>query len=161
MDVEPKIDTVANKQAFLKLVDSLAGLYNCGPREKYALVVGLRDIGRLVAVTSNTYEDKLTLSNSDVGFVSNGSSYKHDLGQVGGINLLESNMEAIIKSILWGRNVICSVQKFLVVHLTANVVAIAFTIYCGLIWQEGVLKPMQLLWINLLIDNLAAMALAT
>jgi hypothetical protein len=88
MEVEPRIDTIADKESFSKLLGSLAGLYNCGPREKYALVVGLRDIGRIVAVTSNTYEDKLTLRNSDVGFVSNGSSYKHDLGQIGGVNLL-------------------------------------------------------------------------
>ena len=43
----------------------------------------------------------------------------------------------------------------------ANLVAIILTIYGGSIWQEGILKPVHLLWINLLIDNLAAMVLAT
>jgi magnesium-transporting ATPase (P-type) len=95
----------------------------------------MRDVGRIVATTSNTYEDKLTLRNVDVGFVSCGSSYKHDLGQVGGINMLESNINVIIRSILWGRNVVNSVQKFLVMHLTANIVAIVLTIYGGIVWQ--------------------------
>lgn len=75
--------------------------------------------------------------------------------------MLESCLDTIIKSILWGRNVVSSVQKFLVFHLTANLVAIGLTLYGSVVWQEGILRPVQLLWINLLIDNLAAMALAS
>lgn len=158
--MEHRVDTVANKEGFRRIISNLVGLYNCSAEEKYALVVGLRDLGKLIAVTSRSYQDKLTLQSADVGFVMNGS-YKCDLGVIGGINMLESSLDTIIKSILWGRNVVSSVQKFLVFHLTANMVAIGLTLYGSVLWQEGILRPVHLLWINLLIDNLAAMALAT
>ncbi|TNN46163.1 Plasma membrane calcium-transporting ATPase 1 [Liparis tanakae] len=77
------------------------------------------------------------------------------------IILTDDNFSSIVKAVMWGRNVYDSISKFLQFQLTVNVVAVivAFTGAC--ITQDSPLKAVQMLWVNLIMDTLASLALAT
>ena len=77
------------------------------------------------------------------------------------IILTDDNFTSIVKAVMWGRNVYDSISKFLQFQLTVNVVAVvvAFTGACAI--QDSPLKAVQMLWVNLIMDTLASLALAT
>ena len=77
------------------------------------------------------------------------------------IILTDDNFSSIVKAVMWGRNVYDSIAKFLQFQLTVNVVAVivAFTGACVI--QDSPLKAVQMLWVNLIMDTLASLALAT
>jgi len=77
------------------------------------------------------------------------------------IILLDDNFNSIVKAILWGRNVYDSIRKFLQFQLTVNIVAVVVTLMNAAILQFAVLTAVQLLWVNLIMDTLASLALAT
>lgn len=75
--------------------------------------------------------------------------------------MLDDNFDSIVKAVLWGRNIYDSIRKFLQFQLTVNIVAVGITLIgAGLIKQE-ILKPIQMLWLNLIMDTLGSLALAT
>jgi magnesium-transporting ATPase (P-type) len=76
---------------------------------------------------------------------------------------MDDNFASIVKAMLWGRNVYDSIRKFLQFQLTVNTVAVTVA-FVGAISNEhgeSPLKPVQLLWVNLIMDTMAALALAT
>lgn len=77
------------------------------------------------------------------------------------IILTDDNFSSIVKAVMWGRNVYDSIAKFLQFQLTVNIVAVvvAFTGACFV--QDSPLKAVQMLWVNLIMDTLASLALAT
>ena len=75
--------------------------------------------------------------------------------------LLEDNFSDIVKACLWGRNVYDSVAKFLQFQLTVNVVACVMATLGAIFYNESPLKTVQMLWVNLIMDSLASLALAT
>lgn len=77
------------------------------------------------------------------------------------IILLDDNFDSIVKAVLWGRNIYDSIRKFIQFQLTVNLVAVGITLVgAGLLKQE-VLRPIQMLWLNLIMDTLGSLALAT
>lgn len=66
-----------------------------------------------------------------------------------------------MKAVLWGRNIYDSIRKFLQFQLTANVVAVFITILGSALLEREVIKSIQMLWINLIMDTLASLALST
>jgi calcium-translocating P-type ATPase len=79
------------------------------------------------------------------------------------IILMDDNFTSIVKAVSWGRNVYDSIRKFLQFQLTVNVVAVSLA-FIGAVTNEhgeSPLKPVQLLWVNLIMDTMAALALAT
>ena len=79
------------------------------------------------------------------------------------IILMDDNFTSIVKAVSWGRNVFSSIRKFLQFQLTVNVAAVVLA-FVGSVTSdhgESPLKPVQLLWVNLIMDTLAALALAT
>jgi Ca2+ transporting ATPase len=66
-----------------------------------------------------------------------------------------------VKAVLWGRNIYDSIRKFIQFQLTVNVVAVVCTLIGAAVLQSNVLNPIQMLWINLIMDTLASLALAT
>lgn len=130
------------------------------PTDKYALVTGLKEMGHVVAVTGDGTNDAPALRKADVGFAMgiNGTEVAR---QASAIILLDDNFNSIVKAVMWGRNIYDSIRKFVQFQLTVNVVAVLLTLIGAVCLKEDVLKPIQMLWINLIMDTLASLALAT
>ena len=75
--------------------------------------------------------------------------------------LTDDNFASIVKAVMWGRNVYDSIAKFLQFQLTVNVVAVVVAFIGSCAIQDSPLKAVQMLWVNLIMDTLASLALAT
>ncbi|EGD82982.1 P-type ATPase [Salpingoeca rosetta] len=143
-----------------KIWPQLRVLARCSPSDKYNLVKGLIRAGEVVAVTGDGTNDGPALSEADVGFAM-GIAGTDVAKNASDIIITDDNFSSIVKAISWGRNVYDSISKFLVFQLTVNVVAVlvAFIGACAL--RTSPLRAVQLLWVNLIMDTFAALALAT
>jgi Ca2+ transporting ATPase len=155
-----RVDTVANAEEFDKLQDKLLVLARSRPEDKYTLVTGLKERGNVVAVTGDGTNDAPALKKADVGFAM-GQSGTEVAREAAAIILIDDNFNSIVKAVLWGRNIYDSIRKFIQFQLTVNVVAVFITLVGAVVLQKEVLKPIQMLWINLIMDTLASLALAT
>lgn len=153
-------DTIKNQDEFEKIWKNLSVLARSRPEDKYALVIGLRERGNVVAVTGDGTNDAPALSKADVGFAM-GIAGTEVAKQAASILILDDNFSSIVQAVKWGRNIYDSIRKFLVFQLTVNVVAVITTFISAVILKEAILSTVQLLWINLIMDTLAALALAT
>ncbi len=77
------------------------------------------------------------------------------------IILLDDNFQSIVRAIVWGRNVYTSIRKFLQFQLTVNVIAVFMILISAAIIRQSIFASVQMLWVNLIMDSLAALALAT
>jgi Ca2+ transporting ATPase len=75
--------------------------------------------------------------------------------------LLDDNFASIVTAMKWGRNIFDSIRKFLQFQLTVNMVALIMAFSGAAILKESPLNPIQMLWVNLIMDTLASLALAT
>jgi len=153
-------DTIKNKEEFNRLYKNLAVLARSRPEDKYALVVGLKERGHVVAVTGDGTNDAPALSKADVGFAMNIAGTEV-AKQAADILLLDDNFSSIVTAAKWGRNIYDAIKKFLQFQLTVNVVAVLTTFVSSIYLKESILSAVQMLWINLIMDTLAALALAT
>ncbi|KAA0707741.1 Plasma membrane calcium-transporting ATPase 4 [Triplophysa tibetana] len=148
-----------------KIWPKLRVLARSSPTDKHTLVKGIIDstVGetrQVVAVTGDGTNDGPALKKADVGFAM-GIAGTDVAKEASDIILTDDNFTSIVKAVMWGRNVYDSISKFLQFQLTVNVVAVivAFTGAC--ITQDSPLKAVQMLWVNLIMDTLASLALAT
>ncbi|KAF3690035.1 Plasma membrane calcium-transporting ATPase 2 [Channa argus] len=120
----------------------------------------MADQRQVVAVTGDGTNDGPALKKADVGFAM-GIAGTDVAKEASDIILTDDNFSSIVKAVMWGRNVYDSISKFLQFQLTVNVVAVivAFTGAC--ITQDSPLKAVQMLWVNLIMDTFASLALAT
>lgn len=153
-------DTIKNQEEFEKIWKNLVVLARSRPEDKYALVVGLRERKNVVAVTGDGTNDAPALSKADVGFAMNIAGTEV-AKQAADILLLDDNFSSIVTAVKWGRNIYDAIKKFLQFQLTVNVVAVLTTFVSSVILKESILSAVQMLWINLIMDTLAALALAT
>ncbi|XP_056292472.1 plasma membrane calcium-transporting ATPase 1-like isoform X1 [Pseudoliparis swirei] len=148
-----------------KVWPRLRVLARSSPTDKHTLVKGIIDSTvleprQVVAVTGDGTNDGPALKKADVGFAM-GIAGTDVAKEASDIILTDDNFNSIVKAVMWGRNVYDSISKFLQFQLTVNVVAVivAFTGAC--ITQDSPLKAVQMLWVNLIMDTLASLALAT
>uniref|UniRef100_A0AAY4CKA9 Calcium-transporting ATPase n=1 Tax=Denticeps clupeoides TaxID=299321 RepID=A0AAY4CKA9_9TELE len=148
-----------------KVWPKLRVLARSSPTDKHTLVKGiidstLVDQRQVVAVTGDGTNDGPALKKADVGFAM-GIAGTDVAKEASDIILTDDNFSSIVKAVMWGRNVYDSISKFLQFQLTVNVVAVivAFTGAC--ITQDSPLKAVQMLWVNLIMDTFASLALAT
>uniref|UniRef100_UPI00358F9F25 plasma membrane calcium-transporting ATPase 2-like isoform X2 n=1 Tax=Myxine glutinosa TaxID=7769 RepID=UPI00358F9F25 len=148
-----------------KVWPKLRVLARSSPTDKHTLVKGIIDSKhgnqrQVVAVTGDGTNDAPALKKADVGFAM-GIAGTDVAKEASDIILTDDNFNSIVKAVMWGRNVYDSISKFLQFQLTVNVVAVivAFTGAC--ITQDSPLKAVQMLWVNLIMDTLASLALAT
>ncbi|KAK6111371.1 calcium-translocating P-type ATPase PMCA-type [Brugia pahangi] len=153
---QEKLDTIWPK---------LRVLARAQPSDKYTLVKGIidsriTDNREVVAVTGDGTNDGPALKKADVGFAM-GIAGTDVAKEASDIILTDDNFTSIVKAVMWGRNVYDSIAKFLQFQLTVNVVAVvvAFVGACAI--QDTPLKAVQMLWVNLIMDTLASLALAT
>ncbi|KAK0399648.1 hypothetical protein QR680_003144 [Steinernema hermaphroditum] len=123
------------------------------PSDKYTLVKGIidsriTDNREVVAVTGDGTNDGPALKKADVGFAM-GIAGTDVAKEASDIILTDDNFTSIVKAVMWGRNVYDSIAKFLQFQLTVNVVAVV------------VAFAVQMLWVNIIMDTLASLALAT
>ncbi|KAI7891004.1 PMCA-type calcium-translocating P-type ATPase [Mucor mucedo] len=137
-------------------------LARSSPEDKRILVSRLRELGDIVAVTGDGTNDGPALKMADVGF-SMGIAGTEVAKEASSIILMDDNFSSIVKAIMWGRCVNDAVKKFLEFQITVNLTAVILTFISAVASddQKSVLTAVQLLWVNLIMDTFAALALAT
>jgi Ca2+-transporting ATPase len=144
------------------IVPRLQVLARSSPDDKRMLVETLKDRGDIVGVTGDGTNDGPALKTANVGF-SMGVSGTEIAKEASDIILMDDNFSSIVKAIMWGRCVNDAVRKFLQFQITVNITAVTITFVTAISSsaEEGALSAVQLLWVNLIMDTLAALALAT
>jgi Ca2+ transporting ATPase len=153
-------EIVGNKEEFRKYRQHLKVLSRSRPEDKYLLVTGLKQFGDVVAVTGDGTNDAQALKKADVGFAmgiqgTDVAKYASD------IIILDDSFSSIVNACKWGRNIYDNIRRFLQFQLTVNICALISAFMGSCILQESPLKSIQLLWVNLIMDSLASLALAT
>ncbi|KAM7538138.1 hypothetical protein Aperf_G00000064693 [Anoplocephala perfoliata] len=154
-----------SQECFDKVWPRLRVLARSTPQDKYVLVNGiigshLRPNREVVAVTGDGTNDGPALKRADVGFAM-GLAGTDVAKEASDIILTDDNFSSIVKAVMWGRNVYDSIAKFLQFQLTVNVVAVVVAFAGACIITDSPLKAVQMLWVNLIMDTLASLALAT
>ncbi|KAF9879095.1 p-type calcium ATPase [Colletotrichum karsti] len=151
-----------SEEELKEIVPRLQVLARSSPDDKRILVRTLKDLGETVAVTGDGTNDAPALKLADIGF-SMGIAGTEVAKEASEIILMDDNFASIVKGMMWGRAINDSVKKFLQFQLTVNVTAVVLTFITAAIDpnQQSVLNAVQLLWVNLIMDTFAALALAT
>ena len=156
---EIKSDTIKFKDKFIELTKNLRVMARSQPIHKYALVLGLREMDKIVAVTGDGTNDAPALSKSDVGFAMFAGT---DIAkEASDIIIMDNNFSSLVVAIIYGRNIYDNIRKFLQFQLSVNFCACLLVFICACIGNESPLTTIQMLWINLIMDSLGSLALAT
>ncbi|KAI7699770.1 calcium-translocating P-type ATPase [Hortaea werneckii] len=144
------------------IIPKLQVLARSSPDDKRTLVKRLKEMGETVAVTGDGTNDAPALKAADVGFSMNISGTEV-AKEASDIILMDDNFTSIVLALMWGRAVNDAVRKFLQFQITVNITAVllAFISAVSDDEEQSVLTAVQLLWINLIMDTMAALALAT
>ena len=153
-------DAVGDLDKFKEITDELRVLARSSPDDKYLLATGLKQLKNVVAMTGDGTNDAPALKKADIGFAM-GIAGTEVAKEAAGIILLDDNFSSIITAVKYGRNIFDCIRKFLQFQLTVNGVAIVMAFTGAVILKTSPLTPVQMLWINLIMDTLAALALAT
>ncbi|KAI0033543.1 hypothetical protein K488DRAFT_47506 [Vararia minispora EC-137] len=145
-----------------QIIPRLQVLARSSPEDKRLLVNTLKELDEVVGVTGDGTNDGPALKAAHVGF-SMGIAGTEVAKEASNIILMDDNFASIVKAIMWGRAVNDAVCKFLQFQVSVNVIAVIVTLVSGIASSnEGsVLSAVQLLWINIIMDTFAALALAT
>ncbi|KAL8831314.1 MAG: hypothetical protein Q9191_000933 [Dirinaria sp. TL-2023a] len=144
------------------ILPKLQVLARSSPDDKRILVSRLKHLGETVAVTGDGTNDGPALKLADVGF-SMGIAGTEVAKEASAIILMDDNFSSIVKAIMWGRSVNDAVSKFLQFQITVNITAVVLAFVSAVASPDmhSVLSAVQLLWVNLIMDTFAALALAT
>ena len=151
-----------SQQDRIEIVPRLQVLARSSPEDKKILVETLKKIGEIVSVTGDGTNDGPALKTAHVGF-SMGIAGTEVAKEASDIILMDDNFSSIVKAIMWGRCVNDAVRKFLQFQISTNVTAVVITFVSAVasVDETSVLSAVQLLWINIIMDTFAALALAT
>ena len=154
-----KKDIIKNMENFKRLTKNLKVMARSQPLHKYALVLGLKSLKNVVAVTGDGTNDAPALSKSDVGFAMFAGT---DIAkEASDIVIIDNNFSSIVTAIIYGSNIYDNIRKFLQFQLSVNFCACILVFVCACIGNETPLTPIQMLWVNLIMDSLGSLALAT
>jgi len=150
-----------DEEKFKQTVKNLKVIARASPDDKFLLVMGLKRVDdNIVAVTGDGTNDAPALKQSHVGFAmgKRGTDIAKDASD---IILLNDSFSSVVTAIKYGRNVYDCIRKFIQFQLTTNVVAVFMTLIGGIVLEDSPLNAIQMLWVNLIMDSFASLALAT
>ena len=128
------------------------------PTDKSRLVRIAKSLGLITGMTGDGINDAPALKQSDVGFaMGSGTEVAKEASD---IIITDNNIASIVKAVLYGRTIFRSIRKFIVFQLTMNLSAVGISIIGPFINCENPVTVMQMLWINIIMDTLAALAFA-
>ena len=140
-------------------VNSLKILSRACPLDKLKLVKLLQDNGQVVGVTGDGTNDAAALKRAQVGLsMGSGTAIAKEASD---IILLDDSFSSIVNAVVWGRSLYENIQRFILFQLTINVVALGIALLGPFIGVALPLTVTQMLWVNLIMDTFAALALAT
>ena len=126
------------------------------PTDKSRLVRLAQELNLVVGMTGDGVNDSPALKKADVGFAMGGGT--EVAKEASEIVILDDKFKSIGKAILYGRTIFNSIRKFIIFQLTINVGAVLISFICPLLGLENPLSITQILWVNLVMDTLAALA---
>merc|ERR1719384_722698 len=152
-----------NKEEWLKAhpdkdFESQKDLLLPGYKDEWA--VSRDGVGEVVGVTGDGTNDGPALKAADVG-LSMGLSGTDVAKKASDIIIMDDKFSSIVKAVLWGRSVFDNIRKFLQFQLTVNVVALTITFLSAVLGYEPPLNAIMMLWVNLIMDTMGALALGT
>jgi P-type Ca2+ transporter type 2B len=150
---------VENPHVFHEIAANLKVLARATAADKHLLVVGLRNLGKKVAVTGDGINDIEALGFADVG-ISMGTGVSA-AKEASSIVLTEDDFEASLRAVMWGRNIYHNITRFIQFQVTVNLSCLLTVIIGIVLFGRPPLNSVQLLWINLVMDTFAALALAS
>ncbi len=139
-----------------KILPRLSVVSRCLPQDKTRLVKVAQEMGLVVGMTGDGVNDSPALSNADIGFgLGSGTEVAKEASS---IVVLDDNIQSITSAVHYGRTIYRSIQKFITFQLTVNVSAISIAFLGPFLGFKMPLTMIQLLWVNLIMDTLAALA---
>ncbi|CAL9151842.1 unnamed protein product [Musa hybrid cultivar] len=142
------------------IVEQITVMGRSSPSDKLLLVQALRRRDHVVAVTGDGTNDAPALHEADIG-LSMGIQGTEVAKESSDIIILDDNFTSVVKVVRWGRSVYANIQKFIQFQLTVNVAALIINVVAAVSSGDVPLNAVQLLWVNLIMDTLGALALAT
>ncbi|KAF5199193.1 Calcium-transporting ATPase 12, plasma membrane-type [Thalictrum thalictroides] len=144
----------------MEKVEKIAVMARSSPFDKLLMVQCLRQKGHVVAVTGDGTNDAPALKEADIG-LSMGIQGTEVAKESSDIVILDDNFATVVTVLKWGRCVYTNIQKFIQFQLTVNVAALVINFIAAVSAGDVPLTAVQLLWVNLIMDSLGALALAT
>ena len=149
---------LSDEEALDRVLD-LKVMSRARPMDKQRLVQLLQQKGAVVAVTGDGTNDAPALNHAQVGLsMGTGTSVAKEASD---ITLLDDSFHSIATAVMWGRSLYKNIQRFIVFQLTINVVALLSVLLGAFFGTSLPLTVTQMLWVNLIMDTFAAMALAS
>ena len=145
--------------AAAEVAKSLKVMSRARPQDKQRLVSLLQKQGEVVAVTGDGTNDAPALNAAQVGLsMGDGTSVAKEASD---ITILDNSFASITKAVLWGRSLYLNIQRFVVFQLTVNVIACVVVTLGSFLGKQAPLSVTQMLWVNLVMDTFAALAMAS
>jgi len=142
-----------------KAAHEIQVMYRARPTDKQRLVNLLQAQGEVVAVTGDGTNDAPALNHAQVGLsLGSGTSVAKEASD---ITLLDDSFHSIVQAVMWGRSLYKNIQRFLFFQLVVNMTALLLVLAGSLVGTEMPLTVTQILWVNLIMDTFAALALAS
>ena len=146
-------------EALLERVDDIKIMSRARPMDKERLVRLLQQRGEVVAVTGDGTNDAPALNAAQIGLsMGNGTSVAKEASD---ITILDNSFHSIVRAVMWGRSLYHNIQRFILFQMTINVAACLIVLIGAMLGTESPLTVTQMLWVNLIMDTLAALALAS
>ncbi len=165
-DGDPEADLITgvefaalSDEELLKRVLALKIMSRARPSDKQRLVRLLQQKGAVVAVTGDGTNDAPALNAAQVGLsMGDGTSVAKEASD---ITILDNSFASITRAVMWGRSLYQNIQRFILFQMTINVAACLIVLLGAFLGTESPLTVTQMLWVNLIMDTFAAMALAS
>ncbi|OIT21164.1 PREDICTED: calcium-transporting ATPase 2, plasma membrane-type-like [Nicotiana attenuata] len=159
--IEGPVFREKNQEEMLKLIPKIQVMARSSPLDKHTLVKQLRTtFNEVVAVTGDGTNDAPALHEADIGLAM-GIAGTEVAKESADVIILDDNFSTIVTVAKWGRSVYINIQKFVQFQLTVNIVALVVNFLSACFTGTAPLTAVQLLWVNMIMDTLGALALAT
>lgn len=146
-------------EALLERIDAIKIMSRARPMDKERLVQLLQCKGEVVAVTGDGTNDAPALNAAQIGLsMGDGTSVAKEASD---ITILDNSFHSIARAVEWGRSLYHNIQRFILFQMTINVAACLIVLLGAVLGIESPLTVTQMLWVNLIMDTFAAMALAS